>query len=467
MTSPSVSDEIAEQELLGFILRNPKDRLKAVVDILPIPEAFHDRKNQAIYGLMLEFYGKEDPFDISDLGLQLRDNTAFDNKPATVYMVELCEGVGCVMASPACHAERIQFLWFKRKVAAACELTIQCCQNGSQDSDEVTAQLREVLAIEVGGKEGIEAETDGMGDFVNDILDGTKINTSDCLKTPLPALNKLIIGIERGDMCIIAGPPSMGKTSLAIGITLENISRGKVMVYFAFDETKAALRRRILANKTGIPSYRLKQRNFSESERQLIYDAAAPIIAGGSTLFLHKAAGLTVSDIGSIARKIKLKYGLDGIIVDHIGQVRPGQQESRVMQVTDISAQLKILGLDLDVSVIAISQFNRGYDALGVNEFPRPTHLRDTGALEQDAVLVLFPWIPLERVRKRFGVDSKEYKAMKEKGGSDNPLAYVVVSKNKEGECREVKCRWNPPAMRFYEEIERNEEVERNEEIPF
>jgi replicative DNA helicase len=293
-----------------------------------------------------------------------------------------------------------------------------------------------------------------MEDICKAAVEGGDRST-DGLSTPLPSLNHRVGYLEPGHLIIIGGSPSSGKTSFLIGITRENLQRDKRLLYVSLDETRRAVGRRLLVNATGVSSQAIRRGSVSEAIGTKLYQAVAPYLVSDNLTVVDKP-GLTVAAIAAMARSLKARDGLDGIFVDYLQQVRPSDPKAnRVLQVGAIARELKQMAKDLRVPVIALSQLNRSYDSLNDNQPPRATMLRDSGELEQEASLILFPLVPALVKKRTEGEGSSEYKKVADAfaaSSSKHLLAKIVIAKGKEIETGEIECRWNGEAMRFQEE---------------
>ncbi|MBU8934888.1 MAG: AAA family ATPase [candidate division Zixibacteria bacterium] len=438
-----------ERQFLGAAIHNPSE-LQNLEGGPVDPLVFSDPKNRAVWEAVQELVATNSEFDVFDLTPLLRKSEAFKGGSPGAYAIELKENQSCV-SHPGNHLETLRSLaWRRELVSKVGQIAVRCEDPGANDSD-IAARV-ETLLTHSDGQQDLTAEPIGsfMQSYVDEVCSGSVKSVQDGIKMPFPGLHRRLSYLEPGQLMIIGGPPSMGKTSFLIGIVRENLSKGKKLLYISLDESKAAVVRRLLANRTNISAIKMRDAVVTEKEKEKLCLAAAPFVAD-DRLFLIDSSGLSVGDIASLARRVKRRYGLDGILVDYLGQIAIDNQESRTLQVGSIVRGLKVLAKDLEVPCIALSQLNRSYDKLKVNELPRPSMLRDSGEIEQEANIVLFPWIPLEFLKRRYGETSPKYKNALDPSRDDH-AAYIVIAKNKEGETFLHKCRWHPKAMRFFEE---------------
>lgn len=203
------------------------------------------------------------------------------------------------------------------------------------------------------------------------------------IKTGYTQLDNAIGGFKKKQFYVIAARPSMGKSALSLSL-LNGIKEEKKIFYVQLDMTKESMNRRLLSMNTGISNRNLMRGKLSDKEWEML------AIKGRArkNMFITDKAGTTVNDIKSMARKIKNKYGLDIIIIDHIGKIKPTNKGSIYEQVTKISNELKELSRELDVALICLSQLSRDIEKRA-DKRPMLSDLRDSGRIEEDADVII------------------------------------------------------------------------------
>jgi len=453
----------AEMSVLGTILKEP-DCLYDVAEIIRKPEYFQLQKHRMIYQALIDMATGNTPIDVISLSTAMVPEK-LNSIGGRTYLSELCEHA--TTTSHAVHHCRIVEEVYKRhKISSEFAVIAESAKKPD------TALLDLISSAE---KTLLDLSPDNGRDIVqiSDVIAG---HTDALIKQPeesrkalyvetrVADLNRLITGFYRQDLVIVAGPPSFGKTSFAIDTCLyNNFHCGKKILFFSIDQSANSFKTRLLTSATGIPKTKLISGKLTPKEEDLVCRAAAEMTAKPN-LFLSDRAGLTALDIMSYARRVKRQYGLDMIVIDYIQQIAPHRKfETRNLELAEISRILKQVAKELNVVVLALSQLSRTYDARNVNEkkeiwgFPRLTDLRDSGALEQDANMVLFPWIIYEVLKKKYGEQSSEFREIIEKKPQYETLAYILVAKNKDGETGTVECCWDKVRMRFYSETDRKE----------
>ena len=249
------------------------------------------------------------------------------------------------------------------------------------------------------------------------------------LATGLDDLDRMMGGLQPSDLIILAGRPGMGKTALATNIGYNVAKRwagevrpdghtmttnGGIVGFFSLEMSAEQLATRIISEQTLIPSHQIRRGNISEADFEKIKDHSIEL--QNLKLFVDETGGLSVAQLAARARRLKRQRGLDLLIIDYLQLVR-GQRnpESRQQEITYISQSLKALARELKVPVVALSQLSRQVEQRGAKARPQLSDLRESGALEQDADVVLF----IHRER--------------EDDGSLGSVADIIIGKQRNG----------------------------------
>ncbi len=218
-------------------------------------------------------------------------------------------------------------------------------------------------------------------------------------------LNAVLGGLHKSDLIILAGRPSMGKTALATNIAFNaaeahrgeqddggdlSSSEGAVVAFFSLEMSAEQLASRVLAEATGIPSENLRRGRFSTDDFTRIVDAARTIES--LTFFIDDTPAISIATLRARARRLKRQHNLGLIVVDYLQLLRPahsGRSENRVLEISEITQGLKALAKELEVPVLALSQLSRAVEQRD-DKRPQLSDLRESGAIEQDADVVMF-----------------------------------------------------------------------------
>ncbi|MCB2294677.1 DnaB-like helicase C-terminal domain-containing protein [Clostridium algoriphilum] len=242
-------------------------------------------------------------------------------------------------------------------------------------------------------------------------------------------LDNAINGFVKGDLCIIAARPSMGKTALSMEM-LNKLPPGKKGLIFEMEMSKGKLGIRMLAPRTYINSQDLSKGLIKDTDFSVIQKEAGKM-ANKNNVFINCRTGLSVSEIKAEAKKIKIQNGLDVIFVDHIGKVRPDNPKAtKNDQIGQISEEFKNMAMDLDICCVVLSQLNREVEKR-TDKHPIMSDLRNSGCIEQDADEILMLY-------------RDDYYAEREGRKSIRPgLLEVLVAKNKDGNVGAIKLYYN------------------------
>ncbi|MCX8084496.1 MAG: replicative DNA helicase [Calditerrivibrio sp.] len=234
-------------------------------------------------------------------------------------------------------------------------------------------------------------------------------------------LDNLTNGLQRSDLIIVAGRPAMGKTAFALNIALNAcIKYNKVAVMFSLEMSAGQLVQRLLSVEANVEVQKLRNGKLSLEEWQKLASVAAAL--HDINFYIDDTPAISVTEVRAKSRRIKREKGLDLIVVDYLQLMSSNKGESREQQISEISRSLKALAKELDVPVIALSQLNRGVENRH-DKRPIPSDLRESGAIEQDADLIMF----LYR-------DEVYNKDTKEPG-----VAEVIIAKHRNGPTATVK----------------------------
>lgn len=461
----------AERAVLGSILKDPL-AMDKVQSIIPRAVVFHAPKHRTIYRAMQRLYVKNEPTDIVTILPEL--GTLEDQREVggRVYLVELVENVAST-ANVASYAKIVSDRYQSRRLIASCQEMMNSAYSQEIPVGELL-DLWQQEAFSLGASQDRKADTVAVADvamgFIDDALKRKPDQHDRWLETRIADLNKRILGLFRGEMTIIAGPPSMMKTSCAIDICEWNRQWGHKSLFISLDQTMESFIYRLVSSRTGIPKTELLSGRMSETQRELVARTGAEI-AGMNEMFITERTDRTVMDIRAEARKVKRERGLDILVVDYVQQIPPHAKfDNRNLEITEISRILKATAKELDIALILLSQINRTYASMTVNPktdywaFPNRAMLRDSGSLEQDANLILFPWIPDIIMRNKFGEKSAAYtdwaKTIRKGFSIENRRrAYMIVDKFKDGETSIVDCVRDPEKMIMFSQAKERDYV--------
>ena len=422
----------AEKAVLGALLTNGSN-MGAVVDTVTSilkSEDFYRDAHRIIYDAILEIVHANKTADFITVGEELDRRKRLDAVGGLAYITSLAnESVSYNVEE---HAKIISEKAQLRRLIDAGNKIVGMTYAGE---DEPTAILNkaEQMVLDVSGQTQSESSFAAIGEVVLSNLD--KLNAlqqHDGAITGVPTgfkdVDHIFNGLQKSDLILVAARPAMGKTAFTLNIA-QNVTMlyDKTVAFFSLEMGKEQLVGRILSSVAGVSSEKLRRANMDPADWEKVIAAADRM--SKSKLFIDDTPGLTVQDMRSKLRRLKVEHGLDLVIVDYI-QLMQGRNagkgsENRQQEVSEISRNLKLIAREFNVPVIALSQLSRSVESRP-DKRPVLSDLRESGSLEQDADIVIFLY------------RDKYYDENSEKG--DN--AEVLIRKNRNGSVGTVELQF-------------------------
>ena len=413
----------AEKAVLGALLTNGSNSGAVVDTVTSIlkSEDFYRDAHRIIYDAILEIVHANKTADFITVGEELDRRKRLDAVGGLAYITSLAnESVSYNVEE---HAKIISEKAQLRRLIDAGNKIVGMTYAGE---DEPTAILNkaEQMVLDVSGQTQSESSFAPIGEVVLSNLD--KLNAlqqHDGAITGVPTgfkdVDHVFNGLQKSDLILVAARPAMGKTAFTLNIA-QNVTMlyDKTVAFFSLEMGKEQLVGRILSSVAGVSSEKLRRANMDPADWEKVIAAADRM--SKSKLFIDDTPGLTVQDMRSKLRRLKVEHGLDLVIVDYI-QLMQGRNggkgsENRQQEVSEISRNLKLIAREFNVPLIALSQLSRSVESRP-DKRPVVSDLRESGSLEQDADIVIFLY------------RDKYYDENSEKG--DN--AEVLIRKHRNG----------------------------------
>ncbi|MCR8726807.1 replicative DNA helicase [Frigidibacter sp. ROC022] len=396
----------AEQQLLGAILNNNDiyDRVASIISA----EHFHEPVHARIFELAAARIAKNALASPVTLKGFLEDDEGLKELGGAAYLVKLS---GAAMATYAArdYAQMIHDLHIRRKlIEIGRDIAGKAARQEAES--EPSTQIVEAESKLYSLAEKGNAEQ-GFQSFLTAVTQAVKVANAAHMRdgglagiaTGLTDLDRKLGGLHPSDLLILAGRPSMGKTSLATNIAFnvaksykkgirpdgtEGAVNGGVVGFFSLEMSSEQLAARVLSEASEVPSDRIRKGAMDETEFRRFVDAAKTLEA--CPLYIDDTPALPISQLAARARRLKRTYGLDLLVVDYLQLVRPASaKDSRVNEVSEITQGLKAIAKELDIPVIALSQLSRQVESRE-DKRPQLSDLRESGSIEQDADVVMF-----------------------------------------------------------------------------
>ena len=379
----------AKQTILGGVLIN-NDALNQVVDILS-SEDFYREAHAHIYDGMLSLYNRDDPVDLVTLSQMLKERNVLDKVGGTDYLASLAEATS-TSAGIIHHAKIVKDLSTRRSLIVECARISEACFEFANDTDEVL-DLAEQSIFDI-AERTIDQNFFPMNEVIKESfkkLESTSRKGSFItgVATGFTDFDNITSGLQPSDLIIIAGRPSMGKTSLALNMAYNAALGDKIGVaVFSLEMSRLQLGIRLLGLDAMIDASRLRRGSLQDDEWGRLTDAANRL--SDLPLYIDDTSGLSVLELKAKARRLKKRFGISLLVIDYLQLMQSKKSaESRQQEISDISRSLKALAKDLNIPVVALSQLNRKVEDRP-NKRPILADLRESGAIEQDADLILF-----------------------------------------------------------------------------
>ena len=428
----------AEQAVLGAILLD-SDSLPHAAEILPSADYFYIATHRTIYATMLRMFTEGRPVDMVTLLEELKREPDFDEATTKTYLVQMAQSCPAIAnLENYCHLVRDKH--DVRSLITAANEIIEDSSDGSQEPQLlIDSAEQKIFDIRTGkdiqGLQRIDEvlfQTFNRLDMLNRDDDDIKP-----VSTGISDLDRVITGLNRSDLILLAARPGMGKTSFALNIArnVAAVSK-KTVAFFSLEMTKEQLASRLLSAEALVGGTKLRTGRLNNEEWQRLVGAGD--VLKNVDLYLDDTPGITVPEMKSKLRRLRK---VDLVVIDYLQLMSTGRRnDNRVQEISEITRNLKILAKEINVPVICLSQLSRASEQRQDHR-PQLSDLRDSGSIEQDADIVLFLY--------RDGYYEREKGAETVNAAVDQNSGECIVAKNRHGETTSVKLHWQGEFMRF------------------
>lgn len=412
-----------EQAVLGAMLLD-KEAIGKAVEVLD-ESCFYKSSHAKIFSAMVSLYDKNEPVDLITLPQELKKRLELEEVGGIPYINDLATSVA-TSANIDYHSRIVlEKATLRRLIQTSTEIVSRCFDQ-TEDVDLLldSAEQRIFEISEKRIKHGFTPLSDILPQTFESI-DRIREGQITGLPTGFVELDTLTAGLQPSDLIVVAGRPSMGKTSFCLSVVEHSAVELKVPVaIFSLEMEKGQLANRMLCSRAKLSSHKMRTGRLSDHEWTNLSIAVGPL--SEAKIFVDDTPAIGILEIRAKARRLKAKENIGLIIVDYLQLMAgPKGAESRQQEISTISRALKGLAKDLKVPVLAISQLSRAVETRGGERRPQLADLRESGAIEQDADLVMFIYRP-----ELYGIKSMEFR--KEKILTDG-IAEVIVGKHRNG----------------------------------
>ena len=421
----------AEQGVLGSIMLD-SEAFPAIEGVLTADQ-FYKESHRKIFRAMEHLFRHGDPIDIIALGEELRRRDELESVGNFPYLVGLME-----MTPTAAYAE-----YYAKVVAEKAVLRDLIGASGSimQQAYDGSLPLEEILDMAEASIFQVSTAKQrhsfqGMSNLVNETfayINEVHANPDPVsgLRTGFKDLDQLTAGLQPSSLNILAARPSMGKTAAALSIGQHAALReGKAVAVFSLEMSAVQLVTRMICSEARVDMSRIRAGQLSDRDFQRIADTSGRM--SEAQMYIDDSSALSVTELRSRARKLKAEHDLGLVIIDYLQLMSGGSTENRQQEISNISRGLKSLARELNIPVLALSQLSRAVESRP-NKRPMLSDLRESGAVEQDADLVMFIY------------RDEYYDPHSEQQG----IAEIIVGKQRNGPVGTVKLQFHGAHVRF------------------
>lgn len=381
----------AEESVLGALMLD-KDAVIQVADIVASSD-FYKQSHATIYEAMLELYERREPIDVLSLTNRLQDKKQLDSVGGTSYLAHLASSV-----PSATHVEHYARIvasksTLRKLISAGSKITELGFREDENVNDVLNESEKMIFAVSQSHlKQNFISVKSVLTDTFERIAElHDNEGSLRGIPTGFVGLDNLLAGLQRSDMIVLAARPSMGKTTFALDIARSVATSAKKSVgIFSLEMSKEQLVDKLLASTAGVDLWRLRTGRLSDIDFDRINNAIG--VLSEAPIYIDDAAGATIHEIRTKARRLQTEHGLDLIVLDYL-QLMQGSKmsfsDNRVQEVSEISRALKGIARELNIPIIALSQLSRAVEQRQP-QIPQLSDLRESGSIEQDADVVMF-----------------------------------------------------------------------------
>lgn len=428
-----------EEAVLGALLLE-KEAVNAVIDILE-PDSFYKQSNQVIFNAIKTLFGKSEPIDILTVTNELRLSGELESVGGGYYLAQLTNRVAS-SANIEYHARIISQKYIQRELI---RLSSQIISDAYDDTIDVFSLLDRAENSLYQVTEGnIRKDFDNMSNLIGLAIKQIEIAKKRDghivgVQSGFHSLDRITSGWQPSDLIIIAGRPGMGKTAFAMSVARNAAVDAKNPVaIFSCEMSSLQLVTRLISSESEIASDKLRSGNLASYEMEQIHTKIAGLAE--APIFIDDTPALTIFELRAKARRLKARHNIGLIVIDYLQLMTVSKEYrgNREQEISTISRSLKAIAKELEIPIIALSQLSRSVELRGGEKKPQLSDLRESGAIEQDADMVIFLHRP-------------EYYGLTQDGDGNSTIgvANILISKHRNGQVGEVKVKFIQHLARF------------------
>ena len=419
-------DEDAEQAVLGSMLTD-NDAVMAAVEVLK-EDAFYREDNKIIYQAILNLYSKSEPIDIITLKDELESMGKFEQVGGFEYLASLPDKVPTT-ANVQKYIKIVEEKSVLRNLIKTANEIIELGYNPTEDVEDIMDGAEKKI-FDIMQSKNTKSYTPIKDVLVESFTNLEKLYNQKQHVTGVPTqfydLDDKTAGLHGSELILVAARPAMGKTAFALNIATNAALRANVPVaIFSLEMSKDQLVNRMLCSEAMVDSNKVRTGKLDEEDWTKLAEAIGPLSEAG--VYIDDTPGISVMEIRTKCRKLKMEKNIGLVVIDYLQLISGSNKRngSREQEISEISRSLKVLAKEFNVPVIALSQLSRAVEQRDDHR-PMLSDLRESGAIEQDADIVMFLY--------RDDYYNKE--------SAEKDIAEVIIAKQRGGSTGTVKLYW-------------------------
>jgi replicative DNA helicase len=423
-TPPHSND--AEQAVLGAMLIDQGAIAKAI-EVLNNGRRFYTPSHRKIFDAVIGLFERAQPSDITTVAEELERSGDLDDCGGRTYLSELASGVATAANAEYYAQIVLEKATMRDLISASTEIITRCFRQEEDVDDLLDEAEQKIFSI---SEDRLRSDFTSVKDLLPrsfEAIEEYKDTKGGLVGFPtgFGDLDSLTAGFHRGDLIIIAGRPSMGKSALVLNIT-ENfcLESGKAAAFFSLEMSKEQLALRMICGRARISSHKLRTGRLSETDYERLGRYGGPLAE--AKIYIDDSPSMTVLEMRAKARRLASQVDLGMIVVDYLQMMSGSRRaENRQQEISQISRGLKGLAKELSTPVIACSQLSRMVEQRGGDRRPQLSDLRESGAIEQDADVVMFVYRPEYYLSH---LDQEDPKFLEARGKAE-----IIIAKQRNG----------------------------------
>jgi replicative DNA helicase len=416
----------------------------AIIDIqgILVPESFYLETHQKIYKSIVDLALRHEAVDIYTVAVDLKKTDSLEFVGGAYYLAELTGKIASA-AHIEYHAKIIAQKYIQRQlIEISSEIQRESFDDKTDVDDLLDSAQQKIFEI---AERNMKNEARPIASIIEKTIEEMEAASAKGDFSGVPSgftsLDRITSGWQASDLIIVAARPSMGKTAFVLSMARSiTVDFGRAVAFFSLEMPAIQLVKRLMISETGISAEKIKNGKLEDHEW---YQLETKIQAlSEAPLYIDDTPALSIFEFRSKARRLVQHHKIELIVIDYLQLMTgpPGMNNIREQEVSAISRSLKAIAKELNVPIIALSQLNRSVETRAGDKRPQLSDLRESGAIEQDADLVIFIHRP-----EKYGITEDE------NGNSLIGVAEIILAKHRNGATEDVRLRFRNEEAKFYD----------------